>query len=223
MSFFSQEAITDASKALKDQEKSRELLLIPKGVNSMVVVSVTFKITEKAQIPMFSIVTAKVLDREKYKTITTNFLMRKNKEGKCYDAIRLMNFVESSFGVSLKPPTNPADEYPEILMQLKQFENKQFRAVIRWEKKLTQRLTEFDSPEIWYTCPIDSNAITPATCPPADKLMLPLSDYDRQRQRGELPAKSNSGDANPNTAPNSATNTGDAPPVAEEEGEDLPF
>ena len=224
MGFFSEQAIAEASKQLREQEKSRELILIPKGANSMVVKSVSFKVTEKNNIPMFTIVCAKVLESEKYKTISTNYLMRTTKEGKNIDAQRLMTFVEASFGVKLKPATNPNDEYPDILIQLKAFENKQFRAVVRWEKKLTQRLTEYDSPEIWYTCPIDSNKITQENCPSADKLVLPLSDYDRMRQRGEVPAKNNGSAPNtPNgTTAHNPTDTGDAPPV-NEETEDLPF
>ena len=230
MSLFGQAVVDAAIKESEDFKASLDKEIIPLGLNMLVIEKVDIEFSKNNE-PMFTIEYAKAKDREKYKTFKDYFFFGANaamdKQGHNISAKKIVAFFKDAFGYSIKPThaEDTVEALNEILGQVKQFEETRFRAVVKHEKRLNQRLVEFLAPAIAF-CGLHSDENINEKSYDAAKLLIPLSEYDRQRLAGTATSKKSSGAAGggaAKTAAGAATGSPNigAPPVNDDD--DLPF
>ena len=224
MSFFSQRAI---ETAITEQEKFQENLgkeIIPIGLNMLALTTVTLEHTKKSE-PMIVLEYHKVKDKEKYKTIKEFYFFGADaavdKQGICISAKQLISRMKSAFNYVIKP----TDDLADVVTQIMAFENTRLRAVIKHEKKLLPSLVETLSPAIAF-CGLENDESINEKSYDASKLLIPLSEYDRQRLAGTA-QRAKAGAAGPSAktgggAAAGGQNLGDAPKVSDDD-DDLPF
>lgn len=220
MSFFSERAI---NTAVQEQEKFQESLnkeMIPVGLSMLALLDARMENTRNNE-PMIVLEYEKVKDKEKYKTLTEYYFFGANapvdKNGISISAKQLIGRVKSAFGYTF----TPSDDLGDILLQIKKFESTRFRAVIKHEKKLNKQLVEFLSPAISF-CGMENDENINEKSFDKDRLIVPLSEFDRQRLAGtaQRSTKRSAGVA-PRVA-GGAPDLGEAPAISDEE-DDLPF
>ncbi len=182
MSFFNQQAI---DIAIQEQEKFQESLskeMIPIGLNMLGLLEARMENTKNNE-PMIVLEYEKVKDKEKYKTLTEYYFFGAtapvDKNGISISAKQLIGRVKSAFGYTF----TPSDDLGDILLQIKKFEGTRFRSVIKHEKKLNKQLVEFLSPAISF-CGMENDENINEKSFDKDRLIIPLSEYDRQRLAG---------------------------------------
>ena len=231
MSLFGQAVVDAAIKESEEFKAGLDKEIIPIGLNMLVIEKMDLEFSKNNE-PMFTIEYAKAKDREKYRTFKDYYFFGAtaavDKQGHNISAKKIVAFFKDAFGYSIKP-TNAEDTVEalnEILGQVKQFEETRFRAVVKHEKKLNQRLVEFLAPAISF-CGLHNDENINEKSYDADKLLIPLSEYDRQRLAGNTPTKKNNGAAGAAKATGAANHPGTgaqnlgAPPVNDDD--DLPF
>ncbi|NMA74316.1 MAG: hypothetical protein GX963_09195 [Bacteroidales bacterium] len=182
MSFFNQQAI---DIAIQEQEKFQESLskeMIPIGLNMLGLLEARMENTKNNE-PMIVLEYEKVKDKEKYKTLTEYYFFGAtapvDKNGISISAKQLIGRIKSAFGYTF----TPSDDLGDILLQIKKFEGTRFRSVIKHEKKLNKQLVEFLSPAISF-CGMENDENINEKSFDKDRLIIPLSEYDRQRLAG---------------------------------------
>lgn len=222
MSFFNQAAIDAAIKEQEEFQESRGKEIIPIGLNMLSLLKVELEHSKSSQ-PMIVIEYQKERDKEKYKTMKEYFYFGSDaaldKNGVAISAKQLISRMHSAFGYTFKP----TDDLAEIALQIAKFEGVKFRAVIKHEKKLNKSLVEFLSPAISF-CGLEKDEnINQKSYDPA-KLVIPLSEYDRQRLAG-VATRSAKSAPKASSAPSGGSapsnSMGDAPDISDDD--ELPF
>lgn len=220
MSFFNQQAI---DTAIQEQEKFQESLskeMIPIGLNMLGLLEARMENTKNNE-PMIVLEYEKVKDKEQYKTLTEYYFFGAtapvDKNGISISAKQLIGRIKSAFGYTF----TPSDDLGDILLQIKKFEGTRFRSVIKYEKKLNKQLVEFLSPAISF-CGMENDEDINEKSFDKDRLIIPLSEYDRQRLAGtaQRSVKKPAGAAS--KIGGRASNLGEAPSISDED-DDLPF
>lgn len=219
--FFSQKAI---DTAIQEQEKFQESLskeIVPVGLAMLGLLEAKMQNTRNNE-PMIVLEYEKIKDKDKYKTISEYYFFGAtapmDKSGVSISAKQLIGRVKAAFGYTF----TPSDDLGDILLQIKKFEGTRFRAVIKHEKQLNKQLVEYLSPAISF-CGLESDENINEKSFDVTKLVIPLSEFDRQRLAGTAQRSAATKNARPPAASASGTrNLGDAPAISDEE-DDLPF